>query len=121
MSKRRSSEEHCGGYELNGNAVLCSDPPCDHEWVPIELYPSHVSQMHENVCTQCLRNFASEYWMELHIEEFHNPFKNGNYRLRCLEQDCSMTFSNSNERIDHLKRHHYYSDQFDFDILNSGC
>ncbi|CDO92432.1 unnamed protein product [Kluyveromyces dobzhanskii CBS 2104] len=119
MTKRRLSQDNERNDLAGGSAILCTEPPCEHEWVDVELYPSHVDQLHANVCPQCSINLTSEYWLELHIEEYHDPFREG-CKLKCLEFDCPVTFDNSSNRASHLKTYHNYSDKFNYDIIKSG-
>lgn len=118
MAKRRLSDStHEEPPDFHGsNMILCDESPCYNIWIPIDLYSSHVEQLHQHVCLQCHKNLVKEYWLELHTEEMHNPF-NLKPVFNCLEENCSLKFETQEQRISHLKLVHYYPSTFNFSIL----
>lgn len=120
MSKRgHESVQDEDYYVSNGYNVICQEPPCTLSHVPIELYNEHVQQYHEHQCQACSGNFVTEKLLEIHQEEFHNPF-NRNCLLRCFEPECIQEFNTQEQRIDHLRSEHNYPETFDFDIIARG-
>lgn len=128
MQRKRSfgSLHHETLYENNKidlqQYIICQQPPCANESMPIELYPSHVEQYHDYRCESCQKNLVNEMLLELHLEECHNPFHLGTeMQLRCFESQCSEKFASHSERTEHLQIVHQYPSNFDFGIIQSGA
>ena len=102
-----------------GNAITCNEQLCKDEVVPLHLYPTHVEAYHNNTCEECKGNFASDYMLEIHIDECHNPFHGP--RFHCFESECGDMFSSHGGRVKHLKERHYYPDQYDYEIIYKGA
>lgn len=119
MVKRAREEESDRDAVSNINNILCTEPPCINEWVPADLYPSHVDLLHQYICSECFANLTKEYWLKLHIEECHNPFKTDS-SLQCLEEDCPVVFTDISHRHDHLMKIHHYSEHFSSDFIRTG-
>lgn len=101
--------------------ITCQQPPCANESIPIELYPSHVEQYHDHRCESCQKNLVNENFLQLHLEEYHNPFQLGEgIQLRCLESQCPKKFASHSDRIEHLQIVHRYPSNFNFSIIQSG-
>ncbi|CCH59088.1 hypothetical protein TBLA_0B02460 [Henningerozyma blattae CBS 6284] len=104
--------------------VICDETPCDNLAIALELYPSHVEQLHTFICSACTANLHDERILELHLEEFHNPLNppqpdlsNPIKGLRCYEPNCYCRFLNHSHRVHHLRVDHYYPSSFNFDIV----
>lgn len=121
MCKRALSEPDVCliASQQTGDMILCEEAPCEHQWIAIELYPTHVEQLHQHICSHCKVNLTKEYWLELHFEEVHDPFLRDKI-FCCLERDCSLTFNSTEERTEHLKNCHYYPSFFKFSIIETG-
>ncbi|CCC71784.1 hypothetical protein NCAS_0I01160 [Naumovozyma castellii] len=126
--KRKWAEEEVVGTtaedEDNDNStsrILCNEPPCVNNLIPLDSYPLHVSQFHDNICTKCDANLVTQYLLELHLVECHNPFVSSSHQpLHCFEKDCSQVFPTQMDRIDHLKNFHNYPDFYNFNIIYTG-
>ncbi|GAV53395.1 hypothetical protein ZYGR_0AI06790 [Zygosaccharomyces rouxii] len=120
MSKRgHEGNQSEDSYIPSGSTIVCQEPPCFLNHVPIELYNEHAQQYHEHRCEACHGNFVTEKLLEIHQEEFHNPFRQKS-TLRCFEPDCIQEFNTENQRIDHLRNEHNYPETFDFYIIARG-
>lgn len=106
-------------YSPDGPTIVCQEPPCILNHIPVELYNEHVQQYHEYRCEACWGNFVTEKLLEIHQEEFHNPFHR-NASLQCFEPNCVQKFNTQDHRIDHLRREHNYPETFDFYIIAKG-
>ncbi|EGW30350.1 uncharacterized protein SPAPADRAFT_143393 [Spathaspora passalidarum NRRL Y-27907] len=131
MERKRPREEqensnnnnNIGGS--NHVAITCTLPPCDEKFQNYNEYEHHIITFHDNVCTTCHRNFPNDHYLNLHIDEYHNPFiqishERGNAVYRCLVANCPDMFVSSSEREQHLIRAHSYPSDFQFDIINTG-
>ncbi|SCU84438.1 LADA_0D01684g1_1 [Lachancea dasiensis] len=102
------------------NGVVCNEPPCANDYVSLELYSSHVSQFHDNVCCACGKNFVYQRILDLHLEECHDPFRDSDSQLKCWHAKCRDQFPTHALRIEHLQRTHHYPSSYDFDIIYKG-
>lgn len=63
-----------GGETSDPEVMRCSLPPHQEtlSFASFEAYEVHYSQMHVNRCLECRRNFPTEHFLNLHIEENHD-------------------------------------------------
>ena len=56
--------------------MLCSLPPHREslQFASFEDYDAHYLKDHTNRCVECRRNFPSDHFLTLHIEENHDAF-----------------------------------------------
>lgn len=120
MTKRRFEDSDRNNDERSDDRVIvCQEPPCILNKVPVELFSEHAMQYHEHRCEACLGNLVTERLLELHLQEYHNPFIS-NKKLQCFEPNCSQLFSTHGQRVYHLRDDHNYPETFDFNILQNG-
>lgn len=120
MSKRTAEDSEIDRDKVSSHhAVLCQEAPCVLKEIPLELYHEHAMQYHEHRCEACLRNFVTERLLELHLEEFHNPFASKSV-LKCFEPGCNKQFCTHSQRVRHLRDDHNYPETFNFDIIQEG-
>ncbi|KNZ53584.1 hypothetical protein VP01_3197g2 [Puccinia sorghi] len=110
----------------------CSLPPtCNHKPArfhsPAEL-ESHHRTHHAFTCasTDCQRIFPSQFFLDLHFNEVHNPLllvqrENRHTKIfRCFEPICEKSFSSPKTRRLHLIDMHEYPRTFFFSLPNQG-
>ncbi|SCU94275.1 LANO_0E06260g1_1 [Lachancea nothofagi CBS 11611] len=120
MKRRLEDEDHTKSSEVNNNGIICNEPPCDHEYVSLDLFHAHVNQYHDNVCDACGMNLVTQRILDLHLEECHNPFLATIGTYNCWERQCDAHFESHTLRIEHLKKVHLYPDNYDFNIVYMG-
>ncbi|PLW14328.1 hypothetical protein PCANC_12909 [Puccinia coronata f. sp. avenae] len=89
---------------------------------------SHHRTHHAFTCasTGCERIFPSQYFLDLHLNEVHNPLllvqreTRHTKIFRCFEQACKKSFSNPKARRLHLIDMHSYPRTFFFSLPNQG-
>ncbi|EDO17012.1 hypothetical protein Kpol_1065p27 [Vanderwaltozyma polyspora DSM 70294] len=120
LKRRLSSDlEQESVDRSSSKCIICNEYPCLNESIPIELYQSHMDNLHDNICIKCNANFINEHLLSMHLEESHNPFKQLK-DLKCFEPDCSIIVNSHQERIKHLKSVHNYPDDYNFNIIYNG-
>ncbi|AGO12925.1 AaceriADL324Wp [[Ashbya] aceris (nom. inval.)] len=122
MPKRPRTEEYDSNRQveiLDTQQIVCNDPPCNGASISVNLYPSHVAEHHDNVCTACNKNMITERMLQLHQHEIHNPF-NSAKALECYEEDCGQQFQTHSERKEHLTTTHEYPLNGRLDIVYTG-
>lgn len=110
--------------------IVCTFPPCHLNSVILGSYleyEDHIRRYHDNRCNSCFKNFPSEEFLNVHIEENHNPFliiqkEKGMKVYKCLKfnQGCAKTCSSQRKRNLHMIYKHGYPKNFDFEIINRG-
>ncbi|KAG5419722.1 ZNF511 [Candida metapsilosis] len=93
-------------------------------------FQNHFLTFHEYQCLTCNKIFPSRYILDLHIDEYHNPFlklqtgsserDHGSMLIRCLCESCDIQFTSSQLRIDHLINVHQYPETYPFNITSDG-
>ncbi|KAI5964512.1 ZNF511 [Candida theae] len=138
MGKRSREEDYAVEDRLPQTQPSSSSPTqCPYCSTMIYGYvgfQNHFLTFHEYQCLSCDKIFPSRYILELHIDEYHNPFSKlhgtkvregkeideASILLRCLCETCDMTFNSSQLRTDHLIEHHNYPETFPFNITSDG-
>lgn len=60
-----------------GVTLKCSLPP-HHEpldFPTIEEFETHYAKIHAHRCLECRKNFPTDHFLDLHINENHNPLR----------------------------------------------
>ncbi|KAL4870506.1 hypothetical protein BDV12DRAFT_165736 [Aspergillus spectabilis] len=105
----------------------CSLPP--HRgalsFASYEDYEVHYQQAHVNRCTECGRNFPTELFLNLHIEENHDPLaaarrERGEKTYGCFVENCERKCSTPRKRRMHLMDKHMFPKTYNFYIVNDG-
>ncbi|CAH2350401.1 hypothetical protein CLIB1423_01S09252 [[Candida] railenensis] len=135
MSKRqRHDEDDDDGSEVDSgqlisesfSPIFCNTPPCrELKFSSYEMYESHILSNHSHKCSECKKRFPSEFMLELHIEENHNPFftikkEKGEKVYRCFESTCSKVSSERRKRRLHMIDKHGYPKNYRFNIVDTG-
>ncbi|KAI9721500.1 MAG: hypothetical protein M1812_002262 [Candelaria pacifica] len=90
-----------------------------------EEYDVHYAKMHVNRCSDCRKNFPTEHYLGLHIEENHDPLNEarrarGEKTYGCFVENCDRKCSNPQKRRMHLIDKHMFPKNYDFFIINDG-
>jgi len=134
MSKRKIEEneeneerEHNITSLQNDSITVCCDlAPCHHVIFSNSLeYESHYINNHQHRCLSCNARFPNEYFLELHISEFHDPFNDirkekGEKIYKCFLPNCDKVCSNHHKRKLHMIDKHQYPKNFLFSIVKTG-
>lgn len=128
---KRSREETDNDSKPNtqDNTATLHCPFCSTLIYGYHGFQTHFLTFHEYQCLTCNKIFPSRYILDLHIDEYHNPIlkaqserKGGEDKsiLRCLSENCAITFTSLDLRIDHLINHHNYPETYPFNITSQG-
>ncbi|KAL4942644.1 hypothetical protein BDV06DRAFT_191717 [Aspergillus oleicola] len=108
-------------------AMRCTLPPHTHPltFTSYTDYEVHYRQSHVNRCTQCGRNFPTELFLTLHIEENHDSLMaarrgRGEKTYGCFVEDCERKCSTPQKRRMHLIDKHMFPKSYNFYIVNDG-
>ncbi|KAI9646712.1 hypothetical protein NHQ30_004709 [Ciborinia camelliae] len=88
-------------------------------------YEVHYKKSHMNRCLECRKNFPSEHFLNLHIEENHDALVSvrkdrGEKIYSCFVEDCDRKCSTPQKRRMHLIDKHMFPQQYDFFVVNDG-
>lgn len=119
-SQHTSNDDKDNSIRNPEEGITCDEAPCSNNFIKLEHYTNHVENYHNNRCSKCQQNFVSNYILNLHINECHNPFINEFEQLSCFEPNCDVTFDTHQQRVQHLIEKHQYPPFFDFDMIFSG-
>lgn len=107
--------------------MQCSLPPHSHvlSFASIEEYEIHYAKEHTNRCTSCGRNFPTAHFLNLHIDENHNPLRQaaqekGERTYACFVEDCERKCSTPQKRRLHLIDKHMFPRVYNFRIVDVG-
>ncbi|EPS34392.1 hypothetical protein PDE_09356 [Penicillium oxalicum 114-2] len=105
----------------------CTLPPHREtvSFASYEDYEVHYQQAHVNRCSQCSKNFPTTHFLNLHIEENHDPLAaakraRGDKTYRCFIEDCERKCSSPHKRRLHLVDKHMFPRTYNFYIINDG-
>lgn len=111
--RRNSEQEECttSDYDNTNNKdetkyIICDTTPCAQYKIFIELYNDHVEKMHTYTCECCHRNLPSDYALNIHIDESHNPFAKKPLRYKCWDEECDFLGDSQKQREDHMRDVH---------------
>ncbi|KAJ5182744.1 hypothetical protein N7492_000360 [Penicillium capsulatum] len=105
----------------------CSLPP-HHQTLSFASYGDyevHYRQDHVNRCLQCSKNFPTNHYLNLHIEENHDPLivarrERGDKTYGCFVETCDRKCSTPQKRRLHLIDKHMFPKTYNFFIINDG-
>ncbi|CUM64295.1 uncharacterized protein PRCAT00001893001 [Priceomyces carsonii] len=137
MGKRKRQEENeleidTGGIPTEPRLPMtCDLPSCPSNSILFSNYyeyENHIVTSHNYICIECKRKFPSEYFLNLHIDENHNPLlkikqEQGTKIFKCLQysdEGCKRFFSTPKKRRLHMIDKHHYPKDFDFGVINNG-
>ncbi|KAK6087913.1 Zinc finger protein 511 [Seiridium cupressi] len=88
-------------------------------------YEAHYIKTHTNRCTECRKNFPSEHFLNLHIEECHDAFaavlrEKGEHTYSCLVEGCDRKCGTPQKRRMHLIDKHMYPKNYFFAVTKEG-
>ncbi|OJJ64884.1 hypothetical protein ASPSYDRAFT_84870 [Aspergillus sydowii CBS 593.65] len=108
-------------------AMRCSLPPHREtlSFPSYEDYEVHYRQAHVNRCTECGRNFPTDLFLNLHIEENHDSIvaarrARGEKTYGCFVENCERKCSTPQKRRMHLIDKHMFPKTYNFYIVNDG-
>ncbi|PLB33833.1 uncharacterized protein BDW47DRAFT_113299 [Aspergillus candidus] len=107
--------------------MRCSLPPHRETltFPSYEDYEVHYRQTHVNRCVECGKNFPTDRFLDLHIEENHDPLiaakrERGEKTYGCFVEDCERKCSTPQKRRMHLIDKHMFPKTYNFHIVNDG-
>lgn len=90
-------------------------------------YEAHILGYHYHLCNECKRRFPSDAYLQVHIEENHDPFfqikkEQGQKVYRCLEYSsgCKKMCIDRQKRRLHMIDKHGYPRDFQFRVIDHG-
>ncbi|KAJ5672933.1 hypothetical protein N7507_002060 [Penicillium longicatenatum] len=105
----------------------CALPPHREtlSFTSYEDYEVHYAQAHVNRCSQCSKNFPTGHFLNLHIEENHDPLAaarraRGEKTYGCFVETCERKCSTPQKRRLHLVDKHMFPRNYNFYIINDG-
>ncbi|PTU24725.1 hypothetical protein P175DRAFT_0497844 [Aspergillus ochraceoroseus IBT 24754] len=111
----------------NATVMRCSLPPHREtlSFSSYEDYEVHYLQSHVNRCSECGKNFPTDRFLNLHIEENHDPLvasrrERGEKTYGCFIEDCERKCSTPQKRRMHLIDKHMFPKTYNFYIVNDG-
>ncbi|KAI9841729.1 MAG: hypothetical protein M1838_003432 [Thelocarpon superellum] len=126
-SKHTHLEEGTPPPTEDASVMRCSLPPHPEtlHFPSYEAYDIHYAQHHVNRCSECARNFPTNHFLELHIEENHDPLNEarqarGDKIYGCFVEGCDRKCSAPRKRKRHLIDKHMFPKDYDFLIVDHG-
>ncbi|KAK6584580.1 hypothetical protein PZA11_002804 [Diplocarpon coronariae] len=107
--------------------MRCSLPP--HRgtltFASFEDYDIHYAKIHVNRCLKCRKNFPTNHFLILHIEENHDALisvlrERGEKTYSCFVEGCDRKCSTPQKRRMHLVDKHMFPKDYDFYVVNDG-
>ncbi|KAL2013586.1 hypothetical protein VTN00DRAFT_1111 [Thermoascus crustaceus] len=113
--------------DLTTEVMRCSLPPHKEtfSFPSYEEYEVHYMQAHVNRCSECGKNFPTDLFLNLHIEENHDPLiaarrERGEKTYGCFVEGCERKCSTPQKRRRHLIDKHMFPRTYNFFIVNDG-
>ncbi|EAW12550.1 C2H2 type zinc finger domain protein [Aspergillus clavatus NRRL 1] len=107
--------------------MRCSLPPHRDtlSFSSYEDYEVHYRKTHVNRCSECGKNFPTDRYLDLHIEEVHDPLiaakrDKGEKTYSCFIEDCERKCSTPQKRRMHLIDKHMFPRTYNFYIVKDG-
>ncbi|KAK9371023.1 hypothetical protein V1509DRAFT_615533 [Lipomyces kononenkoae] len=109
--------------------IQCTLPPhCIRSPQSFSSYPAferHYATAHALVCVSCARSFPSQHYLDLHFDEFHDPFvaarRDRQEKVyRCFVEDCDKVCADTRKRRLHLIDKHGFPKEFMFGVVAHG-
>ncbi|AOW02330.1 hypothetical protein B0I72DRAFT_141431 [Yarrowia lipolytica] len=128
-SRDEDLEDTCRDFAPTPNTYpttyTCSLHPDPISFASLEAFESHYSTSHTWTCTTCQARFPSEKFLNLHLDEEHDPFvaisrDRGDKYLACFEEGCDKRFAEYRKRRMHLVDKHGYPKNFRFGLVTKG-
>ncbi|KAI9924432.1 hypothetical protein ASPWEDRAFT_23482 [Aspergillus wentii DTO 134E9] len=111
----------------SAEVMRCSLPPHKEtiSFTSYEDYEVHYRQAHVNRCSECGKNFPTDRFLNLHIEENHDPLiaalrERGEKTYGCFIENCERKCSTPQKRRMHLIDKHMFPRTYNFFIVNDG-
>lgn len=109
-------------------SILCTFDNCNSKNTIFNTYDefeAHILNYHHHICQECTRKLPSEFLLDLHIEENHDPFfeikkDKGAHVYRCMNGQCKSSFKSKEERKEHMVLQHTYPVNYNFDLVDFG-
>lgn len=156
VSADESSEEEAPSNKLahftttfanqnNGLSISCHLPPhAPISFASYHDYEQHYMKAHTHRCLGCDKNFPTQYLLDLHIAENHDPLREARLRsgektvsttatvrylsgtnrctsqYACVVEGCDKICSTWGTRRLHAIDKHHFPRDFDFFIINDG-
>ncbi|RFU35843.1 hypothetical protein B7463_g452, partial [Scytalidium lignicola] len=105
----------------------CSLPPHRDTLIftSYEEHEVHYNKFHVNRCVECRKNFPTNHFLNLHIEEYHDPLilvkrERGDKTYSCYVEDCDRKFATSSKRRLHLIDKHLFPKEYNFFVTVDG-
>ncbi|TVY26138.1 Zinc finger protein [Lachnellula hyalina] len=115
------------GETTHHTEMRCSLPPHREtlSFPSLEIYEVHYNKTHLNRCLECRKNFPTEHFLNLHIEENHDALvsvrrERGEKTYGCFVEDCDRICSTPQKRRMHLIDKHLFPKEYDFYVVNDG-
>ncbi|KAJ9258485.1 hypothetical protein DTO212C5_8720 [Paecilomyces variotii] len=109
------------------DVMRCSLPPHREtlSFASYDEYEVHYVQVHVNRCSECGKNFPTELFLNLHIEENHDALvaarrERGEKTYGCFVEGCDRKCSTPQKRRMHLIDKHMFPRTYNFYIINDG-
>lgn len=104
-SKRFRTEDSSVTTYPSSSGDLLSCPFCTYNTNSSIDFDFHTHIHHQHLCSQCLQIFPSYFLLDLHMDEIHNNYSTIR-SYRCLIESCLKTFSNIEQRCQHINNEH---------------
>ncbi|GAD98550.1 conserved hypothetical protein [Paecilomyces variotii No. 5] len=123
-----SDNDNDDGHPSSSTDVMrCSLPPHKEtlSFASYDEYEVHYVQAHVNRCAECGKNFPTELFLNLHIEENHDALvatrrERGEKTYGCFVEGCDRKCSTPQKRRRHLIDKHMFPRTYNFYIVNDG-
>ncbi|ODV81829.1 uncharacterized protein CANTADRAFT_19438 [Suhomyces tanzawaensis NRRL Y-17324] len=110
---------------IAGAPIQC--PDCLAHFTDYASFELHVYN-HNFTCHECNKSFPSKAFLNLHIDENHNPFlkikqERGEKIFKCFlysQDGCTKVCSSPKKRRLHMIDKHGYPKTFHFEVVNRG-
>lgn len=107
--------------------IACSIPPCMLQFENYLEYELHCITFHIHECHECHKRFPTNQFLEIHIDENHNPFwkiarDKGENSYSCFwnGDGCKEKCVDRSKRRSHMIEEHGYPRDYDFGIIDYG-
>ncbi|KAH8702500.1 hypothetical protein BGW36DRAFT_395126 [Talaromyces proteolyticus] len=111
----------------HAKVMHCSLPPHREtiSFASYDEYERHYLQTHVNRCSECAKNFPTQHFLHLHIEENHDPLilarrDRDEKTFGCFVEGCDRKCSTPQKRRRHLIDKHMFPRNYNFFIVNDG-
>lgn len=132
MKRERDDSENESQTDISGDTrtITCFYSNCKQKGLVFSThdeYENHVLGHHFHQCSECKRRFPSDGYLQVHIEENHDPFfrirkEKGEKVYKCLEYTtgCNKVCIDRRKRRLHMIDKHGYPADFQFRVIDYG-